>query len=308
MGEHLVAQLVRDNHEVVIFDVKSKSTSFNNQQIICVQGDLSNPHEIQKLLEFLPFDGVFHLAAVKSVEESIKNPRLYIKVNCDGTENLANFCLEYKISRVVYTSSAAVYGDSQETESVDEKCATAPKNPYGESKLMGEGVLYSFTKDEKFSSIALRCFNIVGAEIPSMLNKSDSNILPILVRRILGREIFEVFGNTYGTKDGSCIRDYVNVTDVATAHILAMDYLANIPNPSFEKLNISSGYGTSILELIEMVEAASGMKLIQKIGPKRTGDPAQVIGNSSLARTLIKWEPRIQLRQSVTETLQAFKH
>jgi len=308
LGQHIVAQLIKDNHEVVVFDIKRKSSSFLQPQISCVQGDLSNPHEFQKLVAFLPFDGVFHVAAVKSVEESIKNPFLYFKVNCEGTENLATFCVDNKISRVVYTSSAAVYGDTEETESLDEKCTLMPTNPYGKSKLMGEEVFGSFVKAKEFSAIALRCFNIVGAKIPSILNKSDSNILPILVRRILSQEIFEVFGNTYGTKDGSCIRDYINVQDVAIAHIFAMDRLANRSDQFFEKLNISSGYGTSIFELIKMVETASGMKIVQKVGTKRTGDPAQVIGNFSLAKTLLKWEPHIHLRQSVVETFQAFKH
>lgn len=306
LGNHLVAQLVRNSHEVVVLDVRPKADLVYHKQISYVQGDISNLQELQKIDKFFPLDGVFHLAAMKSVEESVRNPSLYFKVNFEGTKNLANFCVVNEISRIVYTSSAAVYGESQESNSVDENCLPAPSNPYGESKLMGEMALYSLAQEEKLSAIALRCFNLVGSEIPYMLNKSDSNILPILVKKLHNRETFEVFGDTHMTKDGSCIRDYVNVHDVARAHILAMDYLENQLDPCFEKINISSGSGTSIFELIGMVESTSGMKLEHKNGPKRSGDPAQVIGDSSLAKNLLKWESKIQLRQSVKETLQAF--
>ena len=308
LGSHLVDQLISENHEVVVFDDLSGKVATNfTEPVSMVTGDITLFSEFQKLDGLGPFDGVFHLAAKKSVTESVAKPHLYRKVNEIGSLNVIEYCVNQGINKIVLTSSAAVYGAADLSFPIDEKLSPNPINPYGLSKLSAENILTRFCNENDLSAVSLRTFNIVGASKPNYLDSVGENVLPVIARMLKQNEIFKIFGDAYETKDGTCVRDYVNVAEVASAHILAMEYLQDTGTSiSHEIINISSGVGISILELVNKMEFYSAKQLKWVYGESRAGDPASVIGSNSLAKRLIGWNPDIGLDQSIRETLGQF--
>jgi UDP-glucose 4-epimerase len=304
LGSHLVEQLIARSHEVYIFDNHSGNLKLqNDEKVTCIHGDLTKVADLEQL-KFQPnFDGVFHLAAKKSVSESIVNPKLYEDVNILGTQNLINYCRESKIPHIVFTSSAAVYGQSDSKEPISETSPTNPMNPYGNTKLRAERVLETSSSLGNVSAFSLRVFNIVGASRPDFFDHTGENVIPIMLRSLSLNNIFTIFGKDLHTSDGTCIRDYVNVSDVASAHINAMEHLHNSLLGSYKVVNVSAGTGTSMLSLVEMFNSLSDKELRWQYGDKRPGDPASIIGGNQLAYDILGWKPQKELFQSVKESL-----
>ena len=308
LGTHLVSQLVALNNEVVVFDDFSGQlrTRFPST-VQTVQGSITDCKDLRELTNFGYFDGVFHLAAKKSVSESTTNPSLYWAVNVEGTRNLLDYCTEHSVTRIVSTSSAAVYGPSLMSIPIIESDEINPANKYGETKAAAEELINSAADASLISAFSLRSFNLAGASDPKYFDMRGENILPIILRSFKNGQTFEIFGDKFQTRDGTCIRDYVNVADVAEAHIRAMDYLLNINLGFRAALNISSGEGTSVKELIEIISKQLGQVIPWRISDMRQGDAPYAVGNNTRARSLIQWSPSSDIYKIVAETVQAFE-
>ncbi len=309
LGSHLVEKLSSENHEIVVFDNHSGNVrTLYKQPISFIHGDVRNNEDFLRLDKYGKYDGVFHLAAKKSVPESIEKPDLYLDVNSTGMTNVISFCLERGIQNLVSTSTAAVYGHADGLSVITENSPVSPINPYGLSKLLAEDELNRICNSTFLNAVSLRTFNIIGTGREDFFDSRGENVLPMIVQKLKKSETFTLFGKNYDTKDGTCVRDYLNVKDVADAHILAMMYLElNLNLNSHQILNISSGTGVSIFELISKVEKFSGKKLNWCYSENRPGDPASVIGDNTAAKNVIGWKPLVNIDESIKESLGIFE-
>jgi UDP-glucose 4-epimerase len=308
LGSHLVYELLNQDHTVVVFDDYSGGlrTVFPSgvSQII---GSITSTEDIKKLNELGPFDGIFHLAAKKSVHDSATNPEIYWKTNVDGTRNILEFCVEQSIPNFVFTSSAAVYGALDVGRMINESDLINPINVYGQTKQEAEKLVYEFANANQIATLALRCFNLAGAKDVKLYDKKGENVIPIIMRCIQNKETFQIFGTNLKTLDGTCIRDYINVLDAANAHIAAMKFLEHSKLNSVQILNISSGIGTSVNKLIELASEYSGREVTTVAGLAREGDPTSSIGDPRLANQLLAWAPSSSIQKIVEESLKAYK-
>ncbi|MEO1051788.1 MAG: UDP-glucose 4-epimerase GalE [Bacteroidota bacterium] len=256
--------------------------------------------------------GIIHFAAYKSVPESVEKPLEYFDNNLNSTINLLKCCRKFNIDNFIFSSSCSVYGDnlpSPVTE--DTEAGRDLKSPYAMTKKMGEEILENFSKSmDGFQAISLRYFNPVGAD-PSGKNgelpkTNFDNLVPRLIYTALGRfPKFMVYGTDYDTRDGSCIRDYIHVVDIADAHIMALDYLVTKKsNKSHDIINLGSGKGTTVLEAITCFEKTSGIKLNYELGGRRAGDVAVIYSDYSKARTVLGWEPQYNIDQMMESAWQ----
>jgi UDP-glucose 4-epimerase len=306
LGRHIVQALIEDDSEVLIIDESPEDLRFNlskNPQVL--QASITDKR-LESMLEGIDqVQGIFHAAAKKSISESISAPEKYFQNNTYGTERIVEICYKLRIKNIVFTSSAAVYGNINSSYPIKETELAKPINPYGLSKLLAENHLSDEVKKGSLSAISLRCFNIVGTADPSFKPKTIDNVLPILVDAINSNKKFRVYGNDHDTRDGTCVRDYVNVVDVAKAHIDAMKFLQKQSKSIYEVANIATGQGNSVLDLIKVVENLSRRSPNWEYAEKRNGDPALVIGNSSMAHEIFGWSPKKSIVDSIRETLNA---
>jgi UDP-glucose 4-epimerase len=254
-------------------------------------------------------DSIIHMAALKAAGESMAEPEKYAENNISGTINLLNAATAAKVKYFVFSSSAAVYGEPQYLP-LDESHPTAPMNFYGHTKLAIENLLrwYSQLKGLRFSS--LRYFNAAGYDVDGELNGLEhkpNNLLPIVLETIVGRrKKVEVFGTDYDTRDGSCIRDYIHVSDLAEAHLKALDYLKH-ENQDLV-INLGTSNGLSVLEIMQFAREVSGQEFNYILGPRRAGDPAVVLAKAELAEELLDWKPKHSDAQTLLETtLRAYR-
>jgi UDP-glucose 4-epimerase len=305
LGSHLVDNLLASNNEVVVFDDKSgRVKSSFDSRVKFIYGDISKIDDFSKLQTHGVFDGVFNLAAKKSISESFKFPDRYLDVNEKGFQNILTYCQTNHVEKIVFTSSAAVYGDNSTVPIISENVTPKPNNLYGSTKLNSEKYLEVHSSDYDFKSISLRIFNIIGASKREYLDFGGENIFPIVMDKLKHNRTLNIFGKNFSTSDGTCVRDYVNVKDVAKAHILAMGYLSSDPKArGHDSINICSSKGTSILDLVSKVSKISGKTLRYQFEDPRVGDVASVIGNNTLAREKFGWEPTLGIDESIEETL-----
>lgn len=305
LGAHLIDSLTGDNHDVINFDDHSGNmiNINSNPAVTNILGDIRFPNDFSKLKKLGNIDGVFHLAAKKSVPESIMQPKLYEQVNIHGTNNVIEYCEANGIQNIVYTSSAAVYGEVDSSSPVCENFGINPINPYGRTKYLAEEFLQKSTEAKLLSGFSLRIFNMAGSSRKEFFDRKAENVLPVIVTSLIGNSLFTVNGKTFDTKDGTCVRDYVNVVDVVQAHRLAMEYLQNGPSGNYKVSNICTGVGTSILDIIDILNNISERKLKYIFGEKRYGDPSSVLGDFSLANQLLGWSPKVSIAQSIKESL-----
>ena len=273
--------------------------------VTIISGDITEYSDFLQLSDYPKFDGVFHLAAKKSVSDSVANPKLYEKVNVLGTQNLLDYCIQNNIANIVYTSSAAVYGQCDLNPIISETNPIEPMNPYGVTKRQGEILLEAAVNSAGISGFSLRVFNIVGASKPSLYDNKGENVIPVMLRSLLQNITFTVFGNNLDTRDGTSIRHYVHVSDVARAHVNAMECLHKSPRGNYEIANVCSGSGVSMLEPVNALNSLSDVKLTWQYGEKRLGDPVSVIGSNQLSDKILGWKPEKDIIQSMKESLDA---
>ena len=249
-------------------------------------------------------EGVIHFAALKSVPESVANPDLYYHNNNESLKNILSCIKEFGIKNFIFSSSCSVYGNIETLPVNEETPLPKAQSPYGHTKQIGEEMIQTFSKENpNIFSIALRYFNPVGAHISGMIGEvpigKPDNIVPAITRTAMGiQEQFNIFGNDYNTRDGSCIRDYIHVSDIAHAHVLALQKLFEKKIKSnYEIINLGSGNGVTVLEAVKAFEKASGKKLNYKIAPRRSGDVEAIYSDSSKAEKLLGWKPQNTIEQ-----------
>ena len=310
IGSHTIIQLIGQGFDVVCIDNLSRASSKSLDRIEKITGvrvenhkiDLANLENVNKVFnKYDDLEGVIHFAAYKSVRESVNLPILYYKNNLFSLCNILSNCIRHNVEKIVYSSSCSVYGDINQLP-VDEKTEISKsKSPYASSKLMGEQMLIDACKSHNIKSLSLRYFNPVGAHLSGKIGESSlrkpDNLVPIIIETASGkREFLEVFGGNLRTRDGSCIRDYVHVMDIADAHVLALRHMTSMQE-NYDVINLGSGKGVSVFEAICAFEKVSGIKLNYKIGPPRAGDVIEIYSDVSKASELLGWVPKYGIEQ-----------
>ena len=307
IGSHVVKQLgEQTDHKITVLD--NLVTGFRESVLYgdFIQADLSNFDIIENIIKNGDYDAVIHFAASLVVPESVENPLKYYLNNTANTANLIKQCVNYGVNNFIFSSTAAVYGEPAPNQvPISEDSQTAPINPYGSSKLMSETVLKDTAFANKdFNYIALRYFNVAGASIDSKIGQSTKNatlLIKVAAEAALGkREKMYIFGDDYPTEDGTCIRDYIHVEDLASAHIKALDYLSEKQQSGV--FNCGYGHGFSVKEVLETMKKVSGIDFPVEIKARRAGDPAILISDNTKIRNTMKWEPKYDDLELICKT------
>ena len=296
IGSHTATELLDNGHEVVIADnlvtgyreaVPEKATFY--------QGDLRDKDFLVDLLKKEKVDAVIHFAAFSLVGESVTNPLKYYENNLYGTKVLLDAMIETGVDKIVFSSTAATYGDPENIP-ILESDRTCPTNPYGETKLAMEKMISWAAKAHGLHFVSLRYFNACGAHKSGKIGEAhnpESHLIPLVLQVPNGkREFVSIYGNDYDTPDGTCIRDYIHVTDLAKAHILAVEYLMN--GGESDIFNLGNGVGYSVKEVIETARKVTGHPIPAKEEARRAGDPARLVASGEKARKILGWEPEIK--------------
>lgn len=302
IGSHVVKSLLDEGMDVRVFDDLSTGQRINLfPKAEFVEGSILDKNALEKAMQGV--DGVVHLAAKKAVGESMEHPELYAENNLIGAVNLLNAMVKQGVKYLVFSSSAAVYGMPQYPK-LDENHPLNPINFYGFTKLEMERLMQWYDRLKGIKFVALRYFNAVGYDAGCNvrgLEKKPQNLLPVIMETLVGerKEMF-VFGDDYDTPDGTCIRDYIHVSDLADAHVRALRYLS-AGNES-QSLNLGTGRGNSVLEMIQTTERVLGKKVNYKMAPRRSGDPAVLMAVSDKATQLLHWTPKQSDLENIIRT------
>lgn len=306
IGSHCVLALLKEGFDVHIFDnfstghKETVETLKKYGTLTYSEGDLQNRTDIKKVFENNKIDAVVHFAAFSQVGESVKNPQKYYQNNVCGTLNLLEAMLENDVKKIVFSSTAATYGEPVYTP-IDEKHPQLPINPYGQTKLMIEKIMDDYDKAYGLKSVRLRYFNVAGADSEGRVGEwhtPETHLVPNILKSSFGDgKTFEMYGDDYDTKDGTCVRDYINVEDLAQAHILALKYLNNGGETNF--FNLGTQEGTTVQEVFDVCEQVIGKSIPVKKMPRREGDPAILVADNTKAKNELGWEPKNSFEHSV---------
>jgi UDP-glucose 4-epimerase len=310
IGAHTILDLIENGFEPVCVDNNSRSTTalleginkISGRQVKNYKVDLCNFDDTYAIFqENEDIEGIIHFAAFKAVGESVENPLLYFENNLFSLINLLKCTKEFSIPYFIFSSSCTVYGVPDKIPVTEQTPQKPGESPYGITKQMGEQIVTETTRSLPLQSILLRYFNPVGAHPSALIGElpigKPQNLVPAITQTAIGKiPQLVVNGSDYDTRDGSCIRDYIHVCDIAHAHILALQYLLNKKNSaSCEVFNLGTGNGITVLEVIHSFEKVSGIKLNYKIGPRRPGDIPAIYANNSFAKSKLNWEPKYSL-------------
>lgn len=309
IGAHTLVDLIENGYEPMCIDNNSKSTtallkgikSITGQEVKNYKVDICNYDDTCAVFqENTDIAGIIHFAAYKSVGESVKKPLMYFENNLFSLINILKCAKEFSVPNFIFSSSCTVYGSPDEIPVTEQSPIKPAESPYGATKQMGEEIVGEFSNSEN-QSILLRYFNPVGAHPSTLIGElplgKPENLVPAITQTAIGKlDKMTVYGDDYPTRDGSCLRDYIHVCDIAHAHTLALEYLMNHKNSApCEIFNLGSGNGVTVLEAIKSFEKVSGLKLNYEIGPRRPGDVIAVYANNELARKVLGWNPGYSL-------------
>lgn len=312
IGSHTIVDLIENGFEVICADNFSRSLPSSLEGIKAITGkeiknycvDLCNYNNTKNIFEEnKDIVGIIHFAAYKAVGESVEKPIMYYENNMYSLLNVLKCVQEYNISSFVFSSSCSVYGNVAKLPVTEDTPLSKPECAYAASKQMGEQVIQDFSRNVKTKSILLRYFNPVGAHTSGKIGEvpidRPNNLVPVITQTAVGQiEKMYVWGADYDTRDGSCIRDYIHVMDIANAHTKALQYLiASNSDTNCEILNLGSGNGVSVLEAINAFEKVSGVKLNYEMGPRRDGDVVAIYANNTLCKTKLNWNPRFGIEE-----------
>jgi UDP-glucose 4-epimerase len=312
IGSNTIVDLVNNGYEVISIDNFSRGHTALMSGIAAILGnpvknyaiDLCNMEDTRAVFEENPdIEGVIHFAAYKSVPESVSHPIMYFRNNLDSLLNVLQCTKEYGVKHFVFSSSCSVYGNADQLPVTEETPFKSAESPYARTKQMGEHICSDFVNaNPEYKVILLRYFNPVGAHHSALIgeyNKRPENLVPVITQTAIGkRESMTVFGDDYPTRDGSCIRDYIHVSDIAHAHTLAIAQSINHALPgACEVFNLGTGKGVTVLELIKAFEQESGLSLNYQIGERRAGDVISIYANNEKARNLLGWEPKNDVKE-----------
>ena len=300
IGSHIAHTFVSEGEQVVILDSLSNGLVERVPRGVSLyEGDIASEEVYKKIFSQEKIEGVINLAALKSVEESMRLPDEYRRVNTYGVETALKMAVNHGVEIFLQTSTAAVYGNVEGGVAIESN-KTNPISVYGSTKLDAEKILNSYVESGTIKGVSLRYFNVVGASTPKLRDTSISNLFPIAMNELRAHKAPSVFGNDYPTLDGSCIRDYVHVQDVADAHLLAVRALRADSLPG--ALNIGTGKGLSVFEVLDAMQTYLGTQAEIKIKPKREGDPASLIANVDLAWKHLGFRAKRSLEEMVSTT------
>jgi UDP-glucose-4-epimerase GalE len=292
IGSHTVRLLLQQNYDVAVVDDLSKGYRHNVPPGRLFEMDLRETAALATLIGDLRPDAVIHFAAFIAVGESMREPGRYFSNNVCGSLSLLEAMVRHNVRHIVFSSTAAVYGNPDATP-ILETFPIRPVSPYGESKVMVERLLHWFEQAHELTSVCLRYFNASGADPEGGLGEEhepETHLIPLILRAVKTGQPITVFGNDYPTPDGTCIRDYIHVSDLAQAHILALEHL--LRGGESDQFNVGTGVGHSVLEVIRTVEEVTGRQVPYVVGPRREGDPPALVAASGKLRTRLGWEPR----------------
>ncbi len=291
IGSHTTYFLQKSGHSVIVVDNLSRGYEKVVPSGLLRAIDLSETDKLAALMTEERFDAIIHFAAYIAVGESTKVPEAYFTNNTAGSLSLFNAMLRSEVKRVVFSSTAAAYG-IPERDPITEDLPFAPINPYGESKVMTEKILEWLDRYREFRSIRLRYFNACGAEPKAGLGElhdPETHLIPLMLQAVLTGKSMSLFGDDYPTADGTCIRDYVHVSDLAEAHVSAVEYL--IDGGASNVFNVGTGIGHSVKEVLEAVERVTAKKVPHTVAPRREGDPPRLVADSRKLQTTLGWKP-----------------
>ena len=292
IGSHVVKEMMKAGHSVTVFDNLSSGLRCNLfPENDFIYGSILIPEDLDKAFS-RGFDGFVHLAAFKAAGESMIEPEKYSINNINGTINILNAAVKHGCLKMIFSSSAAIFGEPQYLP-MDEDHPKNPMNYYGFTKLKIEEFMSWYDQLKGLKYAALRYFNAAGYDPEGQirgLEQNPQNLLPRVMEAALGKTELKVFGTDYETRDGTCVRDYIHVTDLARAHVMALEYIAK--NNKSLKLNLGTEQGTTVKEIIYAARRITGKEIPALDAPRRPGDPASLYATSKLAKDLLGWEPK----------------
>ena len=312
IGSHTIIELLElTDWEVVSIDDYSNSSPETYNRIKNIASvdiphfdvDLKDRSALRKVFEEHSFDGIIHFAAFKAVGESVDNPLMYYENNIGGLVNLLDCQKEFGVRHQLFSSSCTVYGSSAQSPVTENEASGNAESPYGFTKVIGERILSDFAATGDYNILALRYFNPVGAHMSGQLGELPigvpNNLVPYITQTAAGiREELTIFGGDYDTRDGTCVRDYIHVTDIARAHILGLKHLLdNKQVQAFDYINLGTGNGVTVKEAVDAFMEVNKVDLKYKIGPRRAGDIAAIYADNSKAAEVLGWHPELSLNQ-----------
>lgn len=322
IGSHTVVSLIAEGFSPVIVDdfrnahasVIQNLKDITEQEIIHHNLDCCQLSELKKVFQKYPFQGIIHFAAYKAVGESVEQPLKYYQNNLISLMNILQLAQEFSVHNIVFSSSCTVYGEPQDTKIVDEKTPLqVPTSPYGQTKMMSEYILKDFQyANPDMKVFALRYFNPIGAHASAKIGElplgRPNNLVPFITQTAAGiLDQLTVFGNDYPTEDGTCIRDFIHVQDLADAHVAAIQTSLS-KQGFFDAVNIGTGKGTSVSELIHVFEKVSAQKLNYKYGERRAGDIISIFANAQKAKKTMNWQAKYSLEDALLSAWNWQKH
>jgi len=297
IGQHVIEQFLLNGFEVIGLDSRNPSTDAPlKNQVKVYTGDICDQLFVSEIFKNELIVGIVNLAALKSVEDSLSEPELYERVNFEGVEVLLTEAVKAGVKYFIQSSTAAVYGSSQDGF-VDELSETRPVSPYGKTKLKAEAALSAEINLGALRGTSLRYFNVIGSSRPEMQDTSKSNIVPMVLGAIDEGQNPRIFGADYETPDGTCVRDYVHVVDIAKAHLLAAEKVQTHDLPP--AINIGSGKGYSVREIMNEILAQKGSSLIPEVHPRRPGDPSFLVARVDLADQVLGFRAKLSLSEMI---------
>jgi UDP-glucose 4-epimerase len=296
IGAHVVRALSEDGVDVVVLDDLSTGDASRVGDTPLVRASLLDRTSVDRVLVHHEVSGVVHIAAKKQVGESVADPYYYYRQNVLGQLTLMEAMRDCGVRRFVFSSSAAAYG-APETALVEEKAALEPESPYGETKVVGEWLAADAEAAYGVRSVCLRYFNVAGAASPELGDPEALNLIPMVFQRLTARRAPQIFGDDYPTPDGTCIRDYIHVADIATAHVAAARHLE--AGGESLRLNIGRGQGSSVREVIDMIREVTGLAFIPEVVARRPGDAPRTVASADAIRDRLGWAARYDLREMV---------
>jgi UDP-glucose 4-epimerase len=298
IGSHAAQVLRRRGYDVIIYDNLSTGHKDLADGFELIVGDIADSAKLAKILNRC--DAVMHFAASAYVGISVKDPRRYFQNNVINALTLLNAVMESRVRRFIFSSTCAVYGNPIKVP-ITEDNPRQPVNPYGATKLAFENALESYSRAYELRYVSFRYFNAAGADESGCIGEShdpETHLIPLIFEAIQGkRAALDIFGDDYPTPDGTCVRDYIHVTDLAEAHVLGLEYLSNSTSGA---MNLGTGQGYSVHEVVSAVERVTGHKVPTHIGARRAGDPAQLVAGPALAEKLLKWKAQRSLDEIIS--------
>jgi UDP-glucose 4-epimerase len=311
IGSHTVVELQSAGYDVVVIDnldnsteeVKERIVSISGRSIDLVIGDVNDQTIMNRIFKEHDFYGVVHFAAYKAVGESVDNPIKYYENNVSGLITLLGAMERHGVQNLIFSSSCTVYGIADDLPVTEDTPIKSAESPYGTTKIIGEEIIQDYAKHKNIKTVLLRYFNPVGAhpsaQIGELPNGVPSNLVPYITQTAAGiREQLVIHGNDYNTSDGTCIRDYIHVVDLAKAHVKAMTFADKMPN-SVDVFNVGTGHGSTVLEVVKAFEERCNIRLNYRIGPRREGDVEQIFADTHKINDVLQWQAEYDLNDMI---------